>query len=163
MSFLVSNSLLCRVVCRRGDIKHLEDLVLSASSAGGRVSVEEEILLYQDTVASLKVMEEGSVVLCWRFVSMMLMHVVPGARGAHTYLAEVGSWRDLMIFWRPGGWQQRASSLMMCALSKLVVAHKWYVLMSIFDSDRHHCRMSTRSPRGSPRVFQIVSLLPHIQ
>ncbi len=34
--------MLCRVVCRGGDIKHLEDLVLNASSVGGRATMEEE-------------------------------------------------------------------------------------------------------------------------
>ena len=61
--------------------------------------------LFQDTVASLKVMEERLVVLCRRFVSKMLMRVLPVARGARTYSAEVGSWRDLMMFWRPGVWR----------------------------------------------------------
>jgi hypothetical protein len=67
-------------VCRRGDIKRLEleDPVLNASS-----------VLYQDTAASSKVMEEGSIILCQWFVSKMLMHAVPGARGAQTYLAVV--------------------------------------------------------------------------
>jgi hypothetical protein len=37
--------MLCRVVCRGGDIKHLEDLVLSASSVSGRASVEEEVVI----------------------------------------------------------------------------------------------------------------------
>jgi hypothetical protein len=37
--------------------------------------------LHQDTTASSKVMEEGSVVLFRRFVSTILMCVVPGARG----------------------------------------------------------------------------------
>ena len=62
-------------------------------------------LLFQDTVATLKVMKEGSFVLCWRFIRSMLMHVVLVARGARMYLAEVGSWRDLTMFRRPGGWQ----------------------------------------------------------
>ena len=95
--------------------------------------------MFQDTVASLKVMEERLVVLCRRFVSKMLMRVLPVARGARTYSAEVGSWRDLMMFWRPGGWQRMTSLLMMHALSKLVVAYKWYVLMAIFDTNRMHC------------------------
>ncbi len=32
-------------MCRRGDIKCLEDLVPNASSVGGRASVEEEVIL----------------------------------------------------------------------------------------------------------------------
>ena len=47
------------------------------------------------------------------------MRVVPVARGVCTFLAEVGSWRDLMMFRRPGGWQQRASLLMMHAFVKV--------------------------------------------
>jgi hypothetical protein len=63
----------------RGDAKCQEDLVLYASSICGRVAVKEESL-YQETAASLKVMEKGSIVmLCW-FVCRMLMRVVPGAR-----------------------------------------------------------------------------------
>ena len=53
--------------------------------------------LYQDTMASLKVMEEGSIVLLCRFISRMLMHVVPDARGSQLYSAVVGSWRDWMM------------------------------------------------------------------
>ena len=53
--------------------------------------------LYQDTVASSKMMEEGSIVLCQRFIRSMLMRLVPVARGARMYLAEVGSWRNLMM------------------------------------------------------------------
>jgi hypothetical protein len=63
------------------------------------------------------------------------MRVVPGARGAQTYSAVVGSWRDTMMLWRPGGWQQSALSLMMRALLKSIVAHRWYVLMAILDSN----------------------------
>ncbi len=37
--------MLCRVVCRGGDIKGLEDLVLNASSVSGRASVEEEVVI----------------------------------------------------------------------------------------------------------------------
>ncbi len=37
--------MLCRVVCRGGDIKRLEDLVLNASSVSGRASVEEEVVI----------------------------------------------------------------------------------------------------------------------
>ncbi len=117
--------------------------------------------LYQDTAASLKVMEEGSIVLCQRFVSRMLMRVVPGARVARTYLAVLGSWRDWIMLWRLGGWHQRASSLIMRALSKSVVAHRWYVLMAILDSNTRHHRMSARSPHGPPRIFWIASLAPH--
>ena len=62
---------------------------------------------------------------------------------------------------RPGGWQGRASSLMMCVFSKSVVAHRWYVLMAILDSNKRHRRMSARSPHGPTRVFRIVSLVPH--
>ncbi len=51
--------------------------------------------LYQDTTVSSKVMEEESVVLLHRFVSRMLMCVMPGASGSHTYSAVGGSWRDL--------------------------------------------------------------------
>jgi len=76
--------------------------------------------LYQDTMASSKEMEDGSIVLCRRFDSKMLMCVVPGARGTRTYSAVVGSWRDRIMLRRPGGWQRRASSLMMRALSKPV-------------------------------------------
>ena len=106
-------------------------------------------------------MEDGSIVLCRRFVSKMLMRVVPGARGAHMYSTVVRSWRDRMMLWRPGGWQQRVSLLKMNVLLKLVVSHRWYVLMAILDSDTRWCRMSARSPRGPPRVFRIVSLPPH--
>jgi hypothetical protein len=60
--------------------------------------------LYQDTAASSKVMEEGSSVLCCKFVSRMLMHVVPDARGAGTYLAVLASWRDWIMLRKPGGW-----------------------------------------------------------
>ena len=45
--------------------------------------------LYQDTMASSKVMEEVSVILFCRFVSRMLMRVVPGARSSQTYSAVV--------------------------------------------------------------------------
>ncbi len=49
-------------------------------------------------MAPSKAMEEGSIALfCW-FVSKMLMRAVPDARGAQTYLAVVGFWRDQMIF-----------------------------------------------------------------
>jgi hypothetical protein len=48
-------------------------------------------------------MEVGSILLLHRFVSKMLMRVVPGARGSQTYLAVVGFWRDLMMSRRPGG------------------------------------------------------------
>ena len=37
--------ILCRVVCRRGDTKRLEDLVINASSVGDRASVEEEVFI----------------------------------------------------------------------------------------------------------------------
>ena len=37
--------MLCRVVCREGDIKCLEDLVLNASSVCVRASVEEEVVM----------------------------------------------------------------------------------------------------------------------
>jgi hypothetical protein len=151
--------MLCGVVCRRGDIKRLEDPVFNAS-----VSVAERPWrrrsLYQDTTASSKVMEEGSIVLCWRLVGKMLMRLVPGARGAQTYLAVVGSWRDRMMLQRLG-WQWRASLLMMHALSKSVVAHRCSVLMAILDSNTRCRWMNARSPRGLPRVFWIVSLAPH--
>ena len=131
--------MLCRLVCRRGDIKRLEELVLGEPVVLVAERPCRRRLLYQDTVASLKGMEEGSDVLCRRFVSRMFMRVVPVDRGVGKYLAEVGSRRDLMMFWRPGGWQRMASLLMMHALSKLVVAYKWYVLMAIFDTNRRHC------------------------
>ncbi len=117
--------------------------------------------LYQDTTTSSKVMGDGSIVSCRRFISRELMHVVPGARGAQTYSAVVGSWRDRMMLQRPGGWQQSASSLMMRALSKLLVAHRWYVFMAILDSNIRHRRMSARSPRGPPRVVRIVLFAPY--
>jgi hypothetical protein len=53
----------------------------------------------------LKVMEDRSIVLCRRFASNMVMRVMPGARGAQTYSAVVGSWRDQIMLRRPGGWQ----------------------------------------------------------
>jgi hypothetical protein len=88
--------MLCGVVCRRGDIKRQEDPVLLPV-----VSVVEHLWRrrsqYQDTAASSKVMEEGSIILCQRFVCKMLMREVPGARGARTYLAVVGSWWDWMM------------------------------------------------------------------
>ena len=89
---------------------------------------------------SLRVMEDGSIVLCWRFDSNMLMSVVPGARGTQTYLAVVGSWRDRMLLWRPRGLQlqRRATLLMMRVLLKSVVSHRWYLLMAILDSDTRH-------------------------
>jgi hypothetical protein len=37
--------MLCRVVCRRGDIKRLEHPVLNTSSVCGRASVEEEVTI----------------------------------------------------------------------------------------------------------------------
>ncbi len=117
--------------------------------------------LYQDNTASSKVMGDGSIVSYRRFISRELMRVVPGARGARTYLVVVGSWRDQMMLWRPGGWQQSALSLMMCALSKLIVPHRWYVFMAILDSDIRRRRMSARSPHGLPRVVWIVSFAPH--
>ena len=40
-------------------------------------------------MASSKVMEEVSVILFCRFVSRMLMRVVPGARSSQTYSAVV--------------------------------------------------------------------------
>ena len=55
----------------------------------------------------------------------MLMRFVPGAMSAQMYSAVVGSWSDRMMFQRPDGWQWRVSLLMMSALSKLVVAHRW--------------------------------------
>jgi hypothetical protein len=100
--------------------------------------------LYQDTTASSKVMEDRSIVLCRRFASNMLMRVVPGARGAQTYSAVVGSWRDQIMLRRPGGWQWRASSLMMRALSKSVVDHRRYVLMAILDIHTRCCRMTAK-------------------
>jgi hypothetical protein len=117
-------------------------------------------LVYQDTMASSKVMEDRSIVLCRRFDSKMLMRVGPGARGIRTYSAVVGSWRDQIMLSRPRGWQQRALSLMMCALSKSVVAHRWYVLMAILDRDTRRRRMSARSPRGTPKVSGLYHWLP---
>ena len=75
-----------------GDVKCLKDSIRNAGNVCGRVSVEEESL-YQDTTVSSELMEDGSIVLCLRFVSKMLMRVVPGARGAQTYLAVVRSLR----------------------------------------------------------------------
>jgi len=50
------------------------------------VSVAERLWrrrsLYQDTMASFKVMEEGYAILFFRFGSRMLMCVVPGDRGS---------------------------------------------------------------------------------
>ncbi len=108
--------------------------------------------LYQDTTASSKVVGDGSIVSCRRFISRELMRVVPGARGAQTYSAVVGSWRHQMMLWRPGGWQQSASSLMMHALLKLIVAHRWYVFMAILDSETlaDECEISTWSAKGCP-------------
>jgi hypothetical protein len=117
--------------------------------------------LYQDTTASSKVMGDGSIVSCRRFISRELMRVVPGARGARTYSAVVGSWRDQMMLRRPKGWQRSALSLMMHALSKSIVAHRWYVFMAILDSNIRRRRMSARSPRGLPRVVRIVLFAPH--
>ena len=57
--------------------------------------------MYQGTTASSKVMDEGSMTLLRMFMSRMLMHMVPGARGSQMYLAVVGSWRDLMMSWKP--------------------------------------------------------------
>jgi hypothetical protein len=37
--------MLCRVVCRRGDVKRLEVPVLNTSSVCGRASVEEEVTI----------------------------------------------------------------------------------------------------------------------
>ena len=42
-------------------------------------------LLYQDTTATSKVMEEGSITLFCRFMSKKLMPVLPSARGARTF------------------------------------------------------------------------------
>ncbi len=117
--------------------------------------------LYQDTMASSKVMGDGSIISCRRFISRELMRVVPGARGAQTYSVVVGSWRDRMMLWRPGGWQRSVSSLMMRVLLKLIVAHRWYVFMAILDSNIRRWRMSVRSPCGPPRVVRIVSFAPH--
>jgi hypothetical protein len=50
--------------------------------------------LYQDTIASSKVMKDESIAPCRRLD--VLMHVVPGAKGAQTNLTVVGSWRDWM-------------------------------------------------------------------
>ncbi len=112
-------------------------------------------------MASSKVMGDGSIVSCQRFISRELIRVVPGARGVQTYLAVVGSWRDRMMLGRPGGWQRSASSLMMRALLKLIVAHRWYVFMAILDSNIRRRQMSARSPRCPPRVVRIVSFAPH--
>ena len=57
--------------------------------------------VYQGTMVSSKVMDEGSMPLLRMFMSRMLMRMVPGARGSRTYLAVVGSWRDLMMSWKP--------------------------------------------------------------
>ena len=53
---------------------------------------------YQDTLTSSKVMEEGSIILCQRFVRSMLMHVEPIAGGTQTYSTEMECWRNLMMF-----------------------------------------------------------------
>jgi len=92
-------------------------------------------------MTSSNVMEEGSGYCFIR----MLMGVMPSARGCQTYLAVVGSWRDLMMSRRPDGWQWRASSLMKCILSELVVSHMWNVLMTNVDSDTRQCRIRARS------------------
>ncbi len=91
----------------------------------------------------------------------MLMRVVPGARGSQTYLAVVGFWRDSMMSRRLGGWQRRTLLVMMHIFSKLVVAHRWNLLMAILDSGTKPRCMRARSPWGPPRVFWIVSLAPH--
>ena len=75
-----------------GDVKCLKDSVCNAGKICGSVSRRRRSL-YQDTTVSSKLMEDGSIVLCSRFMSKMLMHVVPGARGAQTYLAVVRSLR----------------------------------------------------------------------
>ncbi len=72
-----------------GDVECMKDSVCNAGNVCGRASVEEEIA----TTVSSKLMEDGSIMLCLRFVSKMLMRVVLGARGARTYLAVVGSLR----------------------------------------------------------------------
>ncbi len=38
--------------------------------------------LYQDTMTSSKVMEDGSIISCRMFIRKELMFMVPGARGA---------------------------------------------------------------------------------
>ena len=59
------------------------------------VSVAERLWrrrsLYQDTMASFKVMEEGYDILFFRFGSRMLMCVVPGVLGA---LEHIRQWWD---------------------------------------------------------------------
>ena len=113
-------------MCRRGDFKHLEDSDLNAGSVCGRASMKGEV-----TIPGHDGILKGDGGRIDRtlpdFDSKMLMCVVPGARGTCTCLSVVGSWRDRIMLWRPGGWQQRASSLMMRALLKSVVAHRWYV------------------------------------
>ncbi len=79
---------ICEVICGMGDVKCLKDSIRNAGNVCGRVSVEEESL-YQDTTVSSELMEDGSIVLCLRFVSKMLMRVVPGARGTRTFLVIV--------------------------------------------------------------------------
>jgi hypothetical protein len=50
---------------------------------------------------------------------------------------------------------------MMRSLLKSVVAHRWYVLMAILESDTWCCRMRERSPHGLPSFCRMVSLAPH--
>ena len=57
----------------------------------------------------------------------------------------VGSCRDADDVQMPERWQQRALLLMMHALSKLVVAHRWIVLMVTLDSGTRGHRMRARS------------------
>ncbi len=56
----------------------------------------------------------GSVILFCKFVSMMLMGVMPGVRGCRNYSTVAESWWDLIMSRRPDGCQWRALSLMMC-------------------------------------------------
>ncbi len=85
--------MLCVVVLGRGDVKCLEDSCLNAGSVCGRASVEVEVTI-PGHYGILK--GDGGRInrIVRRFVSKMLMRVVPGARGARTYLAVVGSLRD---------------------------------------------------------------------
>ncbi len=50
---------------------------------------------------------------------------------------------------------------MMRSLLKSVVAHRWYVLMAILESDTRRRRMRERSLRGLPSFCRMVALAPH--
>ncbi len=50
---------------------------------------------------------------------------------------------------------------MMRLLLKSVVAHRWYVLMAILESNTRRRWMRERSPCGPPSFCWMVSLAPH--